>query len=253
MMKVKLVPGGNLVEANNPQSLAKHLKLPLSRLKLTTVDGKPIEKFVDGMTIKWKDLGPQISWQTVFILEYAGPIIIHLFLAMRAAKLTWFQLLAGALICGHFVKREWETLFVHRFSHDTMPLMNLFKNCTHYWLLAGWAIAWQLYRPTFQTPSLALGLLGISLFLLGEWGNWHCHRILSELRPPGSTKRAIPKGFVFEWFSCANYTMEIMAWIGYSLMTGVTFAWVFTVVATIQMGLWARKKHQRYLKVKLVL
>lgn len=32
------------------------------------------------VTLKFKALGPQISWTTVFLVEYAGPIIFTLFL-----------------------------------------------------------------------------------------------------------------------------------------------------------------------------
>ena len=35
--------------------------------------------------------------------------------------------IAAACWSGHFVKRLLETIFIHRFSHATMPLFNLFK------------------------------------------------------------------------------------------------------------------------------
>lgn len=31
----------------------------------------------DGDSIIVKDLGPQISWRTVFLIEYLGPLLIH--------------------------------------------------------------------------------------------------------------------------------------------------------------------------------
>ena len=33
----------------------------------------------EGDSIVVKDLGPQISWRTVFCIEYLGPLIIHQF------------------------------------------------------------------------------------------------------------------------------------------------------------------------------
>jgi very-long-chain enoyl-CoA reductase len=52
------------------------------------VDGKkvPLKAFdaklkdcgvKDGAQIVFKDLGPQIGWQTVFFVEYFGPILAH--------------------------------------------------------------------------------------------------------------------------------------------------------------------------------
>lgn len=40
--------------------------------------------------------------------------------------------IAAACWTAHYVKRILETLFVHRFSHNTMPIGNLFKVCLSY-------------------------------------------------------------------------------------------------------------------------
>ncbi|KAJ1862059.1 3-oxo-5a-steroid 4- dehydrogenase, partial [Coemansia sp. RSA 486] len=41
--------------------------------------GSTLEKYAvkDNDTVYIKDLGPQIGWQTVFYIEYLGPIIFH--------------------------------------------------------------------------------------------------------------------------------------------------------------------------------
>jgi very-long-chain enoyl-CoA reductase len=51
------------------------------------------------------------------------------------------------MIMAHFIKREIETLFVHRFSHSTMPFFNVFKNSFHYHLLSGINLAYWVYGP----------------------------------------------------------------------------------------------------------
>ena len=140
------------------------------------------------------------------------------------------------------------TLFIHRFSHATMPLKNLFKNSAHYCILSGFLIAHSLYSPTYQPPKSILTIIfGLFLFFAGELSNLNTHITLRNLRPSGSLDRKIPQGYGFNRVSCPNYLFEFLAWIGFSLMTGLTTSWIFTVVAGAQMWLWAVKKHKRYL------
>ncbi len=127
-----------------------------------------------GGEITFKDLGPQIGYRTVFlgniikpislivikklysylhpvlfylvchIVEYLGPMLFVAFYAIRPAfvygdkaNATPYKLTAKvAIVCWivHFMKRELETIFIHKFSRPTMPLSNLFKNCAYYWI-----------------------------------------------------------------------------------------------------------------------
>ena len=40
-----------------------------------------------------------------------------------------------------------------------------------------------------------------------------CHLILSNLRAPGGSGYVIPRGFLFDYVTCANYTAEIWSWV----------------------------------------
>lgn len=66
----------------------------------------------------------------VFVIEYLGPILIMLAYATRpallyggkAAAAAWTEEARLGVACwvAHFVKRELETFFVHKFSRPTM-------------------------------------------------------------------------------------------------------------------------------------
>ena len=161
------------------------------------------------ITLLVKDLGVQIGWRTVFLLEYLGPILIHLYYALRVnnwSRLVPLQRVFLLSILVHYLKREYETVLVHRFSHDTMPIFNLFKNCAHYWALGGWFIARHIYEPGYATGGLLTGYksklypvqwLYFALFLVFEGCNFYTHLVLRGLRPAGTSKRAIPYGLGF--------------------------------------------------------
>ncbi|PJF17660.1 Glycoprotein, synaptic 2 family protein [Paramicrosporidium saccamoebae] len=198
-----------------------------------------------------KDLGPQLSWRTVFILEYLGPLIIHqifFFWRLNTTTLTTTQILAWACITFHFAKREFESIFIHRFSNVTRPVSQLFINSSHYWLMAGVLIGHYLYAPGFKSPSTTVVISSLIVFLAAELGNLYSHVALRNLRPEGSTTRVIPRGGFFELVSCPNYTFEILAWTAMSVMTGLISMWIFTITGSVVMCGKALKNHQRYHK-----
>lgn len=159
------------------------------------------------------------------------------------------QTLSCITITLHFLKRELETLFVHRFSNATMPAKNIFKNSFHYWVLAGVLIAYFTYSPTSATAAPSNALLtgaGLAMFTVGELGNLNTHLVLRSLRSPGGTERGVPKGIGFDWVTCPNYLFESIAWIGILLINRSWSTAVFIVVAVGQMALWATKKENRY-------
>jgi very-long-chain enoyl-CoA reductase len=210
-----------------------------------------------------KDLGPQIGWNTVFLLEYAGPLVIYALVSCRpwilygdlANNPTFTTTAKIALGCWsiHYLKRVLETLFVHRFSHGTMPIRNLFKNCGYYWGFCLY-VAYHTNHPLFTPPSIIYQAAGLSLFALCEGGNLATHILLRNLRPAGSTVRKIPKpdgcplNILFNYVSCPNYTYEVGSWIGFTLLTSCVPAALFTFAGFYQMAVWALGKHKNYKK-----
>ncbi|KAL1493304.1 hypothetical protein ABEB36_011383 [Hypothenemus hampei] len=226
-------------------------------------DDSTIPSLKSSRKVYVKDLGPQIGWNTVFLLEYAGPLVLYGFVATRpwifygeTAKDTSLSLTAQiALVCwsAHYLKRILETLFVHRFSHGTMPLRNLFKNCGYYWGFTLY-VAYHVNHPLFTPPNIIMQILGLGLFIVSEFGNLSIHLLLRDLRPPGTRIRKIPVPNnnpltkLFNVVSCPNYTYEFYSWAGFTLLTSCVPAGIFTLAGLYQMSIWALGKHKNYKK-----
>ncbi|XP_067137685.1 probable very-long-chain enoyl-CoA reductase art-1 [Centruroides vittatus] len=219
----------------------------------------------DGRLLYFKDLGPQVGWKTVFLWEYFGPLVLYTVTYLRPAFLYGSSaalkpkhfVVHVAAVCwiAHYVKRLLETLFVHRFSHSTMPIKNLLKNCSYYWLFSifiGYFVNHPLYTPPkFGPLQIYLGLAG---FVQSEIGNFSTHWVFKNLRAPGTKERKIPMAtgnpftYLFNFVSCPNYTYEVMAWFSFTIMVQCLPAGMFTLLGLYQMTVWALQKHHNYKK-----
>lgn len=212
-----------------------------------------------------KDVGAQIGWRTVYFIEYLGPMLIHslfYYLYYDASNVTYTQIAAYNLTLLHYLKREYETLFVHTFSADTMPLAFLFRNSGHYWIINGLFIAFSIYAPQdkiydnkfwsfihhVEDRSLdELKWFAAAMFFF-EICNLYSHVILRRLRSDGSREHKIPYGFAFKFVSFPNYFFEFLSWTVFALMTNNWSSYVFLVVGTGTMMMWAKQKHAKYKK-----
>ncbi|GAB1313503.1 Very-long-chain enoyl-CoA reductase [Madurella fahalii] len=210
-----------------------------------------------------KDLGPQIAWRTVYVIEYFGPILFHAIVPLirpyiyrippfvykneMETPITQVQWLLFALFQIHFMKREYETLFVHKFSANTMPARNIFRNSVFYWLMAGLLCAVDIYAPgnlSSRDELVPLDYIGLALFAIGETCNWIVHQHLASLRKPGGTEKGIPNCIGSNLVTSPNYMFEVLAWLGVILISRSWAVVLFICTGMIYMRSWSRGKEK---------
>lgn len=243
----------------------QRLTLPLAtgQTRPTVLDGdkKLFDLFPQGSDRKviLKDLGPQVKYSTLFFFEYVGPLFIYpLFYFLPLYKYVGLpeprvihpvQTYATIYWCFHYFKRILETFFVHRFSHATSPLSNVFRNCCYYWSFAVF-IAYFVNHPYYTPVGETQMYIGFGLGMICQLANFYCHLILKSLRAPdGQGGYQIPRGFLFNFITCANYTTEIYQWLGFNIATQTLAGYSFLVVAAYIMSDWALGKHRRLRKL----
>ncbi|KZP09031.1 hypothetical protein FIBSPDRAFT_964287 [Athelia psychrophila] len=203
-----------------------------------------------------KVLGPQIGWKTVFLIEYVrmpqllitrcadtaafactGWIVVHSPCVLSSAKAflrpgragSQLQKFVYAFVMLHFVKRELETLFVHRFSHGTHDA--IYQRIQKFGALPSRLRA--RHRRCRLEPHLRRGLV----LTIRENPNFLWASAYVWIGFDGSFSVSFP-----------NYFFELIGW---AVIAGITGSWVasaFAVVAGGQMAVWAAKKHAKYKK-----
>lgn len=208
--------------------------------------------------LELKNLGMQVPYRWFFLTEYFGPMPIMAYLSTRPelvygkgaadAPLPLVTSLAVYAFILHFVKRELETLFVHKFSKPSVPVFNIVRNSAYYWGFAA-AVAYFVCHPQATPVSENLGLIALGGMAVMELGNLAVHLWFSMQRKADKdAARPVPAGSLF-FVSCPNYFFEIAAWCFFSVMVNNHPAsWAFTLVGGGQMALWAMDRHKAYIK-----
>lgn len=219
-----------------------------------------------------------MGWRTVYLIEYAGPLLFHFAMfylrpvipmprfltqgqtASRSDPMTDVQRVVYVMFQLHFIKRELETMFLHRFAANTMPARNIIRNSAFYWLLAGMACAWSLYAPlspfrlSLVSPAASppragfgsswLDYVGLGLYGFGELCNFAVHYHLAHLRSPGGTEKGIPNSIGSSLVTSPNYMFEVLSWLGIILITRDVVVVIFIAVGIIYMRSWSRDKER---------
>lgn len=214
----------------------------------------------DSFKILFKDKGPQVRPEILNVLEYSGALLIYLlFLPLniepnlsinkgKTWQMTSSQQIAAFLWVSHYVKRIAESIFIHNHGSHTVPTFSLVKECVYYWGF-GALIGYSVNRPatTFSHWNVRIGF---PVFCLAMFCNLICHVQLKYLRPQGTNKVGLPRGFLFEYVDCPNYLCEIVMWIGFNIVTGFTPAGIaFCVFGAVYMTMAANRKHAQYKKI----
>ncbi|GFQ06438.1 very-long-chain enoyl-coa reductase [Phtheirospermum japonicum] len=139
-------------------------------------------------------------------------------------------LLLKSAITIHFLKRDLEVLFLHKFS-GFIGLGTAIIISATYFTMAASIVYFQHQTQVFTEPLTDLKYVGILVFLLGISGNFYHHYLLSTLRRDEKSDKGykIPRGGLFSLVVCPHYLFEILTFIGISFISQTLCSYLCTI------------------------
>ncbi|KAK9283325.1 hypothetical protein L1049_011564 [Liquidambar formosana] len=142
-----------------------------------------------------------------------------------------FMLLNSALTI-HFFKRIFEVLFVHKYS-SSMVLDTVILISPSYFATTANMIYAQRLAPQFPEPLIDLKYPGTALFLVGIFGNFYHHYLLSKLRGKDDKGYKIPRGGFFNLVMCPHYLFEILVFFGLSFISQTLYSFSVAISSAL--------------------
>jgi 3-oxo-5-alpha-steroid 4-dehydrogenase 1 len=175
--------------------------------------------------------GPTIPARLGWVLmEAVAPLAFLYFYLKGNQSPRLVTVLFLGLFMLHYLNRSF--LYPFRIKHGLRPmavsivLMGMIFNSVNGLLNGRYLNLFAFRYPTgwLLDPRF---LAGACLFFFGMYLNLHSDAILRSLRSGEEAGYKIPSGGAFELVSCANYSGELIEWIGWACMTwslaGLTF------------------------------
>jgi protein-S-isoprenylcysteine O-methyltransferase Ste14 len=178
----------------------------------------PYSKF--GMT-KGEKSNVRVPSKIAMLIIYVPATIVAFvfqFVVPQLASMSYKPTTAGWMVFAHFLKRDAEVLFVHKYSGDaeinTARLIGLSYAINAFTICL-------LSNPGVSTSDTSCKF-GTLLFAIGSLGNLYHHHLLALLRSVGNSKTATkeyraPNGGLFEYVATPHYFFELVAWLGISV------------------------------------
>lgn len=219
---------------------------PITFFNLVFVKNAPYGRYDDSSTLK---INVKLAWFLQELPSFLVPVLLFLYAKVPKADQPINCILLGMFLL-HYTQRTFVYPFLIRGGKPTTLYVAVlaFVFCCYnglmqsYYLLkiADYPADW-LNSPRF--------MIGAPMFLFGFVMNIHSDHILRNLRRPGETGYKIPKGGLFDYFTCGNLWAEFIEWTGFALATssptGLAFA-AFTFANLIPRSM----AHQKWYKEK---
>ncbi|XP_009763848.1 uncharacterized protein LOC107822323 [Nicotiana tabacum] len=140
---------------------------------------------------------------------------------------TRFMILKSAVTI-HFLKRDLEVLFVHKYSGG-MVLGSVLIISSAYFMLAAVMTYIQHLIQGYTEPEIDLKYIGLLIFVVGISGNFYHHYLLSKLRDNREKGYKIPHGGLFGLVICPHYLFEILGLLGIAFISQTSFSFCCAV------------------------
>mmetsp|Transcript_26190 Transcript_26190/g.61533 ORF Transcript_26190/g.61533 Transcript_26190/m.61533 type:complete len:270 (+) Transcript_26190:117-926(+) len=187
--------------------------LILSGGKSETSNPMPYSKFANSPATQ--DTAKVPSKTGMLTAYVPATIVAFLFqVALPSLSSGYEPTIAGWMALAHFLKRDAEVLFLHKFSGEMDKGASIAIGISY---ALNTLMICLVSNPSVFGSALTLGTL---LFAVGQLGNFYHHHLLAMLRSEegtagGKTKEyKAPRGGLFEYVAAPHYFFELLAWAG---------------------------------------